>query len=351
MEESPLRPRVSVVFATYNRAQSAARLLEQLSAQSLEPEQFEVVVVDDGSKDDPTEALRRVPMRCRCTIVRQPNGGAASARDRGIREARGEVIVIVDDDMQVETDFLSRHLAYHEQHPRCVVLGHIRPDPGMEMPLFSRYHSEMLARFVAAARSGRLRIRGTQVCTGNLSFRREDYLAVGGFDRELRQSEDAELGVRLDKSGCRLVFGEDAATLHGSDHESVEFWIRRALRYGTFDLKISRKHPDAPWTSPYRFLFAVHPVSRPLLLTLPLIPSVGEQAGRGVMATAEAVDRLGAERLAIAGATLAYGLFYFTGVRRESQSASHFIRQFFSYARERRAEARQAGPAIAVSPT
>jgi GT2 family glycosyltransferase len=336
MVESSSQPRVSVVFATYNRQDSAARLLTQLAAQQLAADDFEVVVVDDGSREDPTQLLRAVPMPCKVTIIRQPNAGAAAARDRGINEARGHIIVIVDDDMQVEPGFLSAHLAYHERHARCVVLGHIKPDPSMSMPLFSRYHSEMLARFVAAARNGKLQIRGTQVCTGNLSFCREDYFAVGGFDREMRQSEDAELGVRLDKSGCHLVFGEDAATLHGSDHESVQFWIRRALRYGTFDFKISRKHADAVWTNPFRFLFAVHPISRPLLLAVPLIPAVGEGSGRAVMTTAEVVDRIGAERLAIAGATLAYGLFYFTGVRRECGSAIGYLRQCARYVGERR---------------
>ncbi len=338
--------RLSVVFATYEREMLAERLIEQLDRQTLPPESYEVIVVDDGSADGIAGRLAQIPVRYALTVLRQPNSGASAARRRGMAQARGEVVVVVDDDMQVPPTFLEAHLARHLPGVRRAVLGQIRPDPGVaRMPLFERYHAFMLERWVDAVRQGRSRVEGTALCTGNVSFQRSDYEAVGGFDASLRRSEDAELGVRLQKAGVELVFAEDAFTLHGSDHQSLAVWMHRAFLYGVNDLRIARKHPDAPWVSPWRFLFLVSPLSRPLLLATLLTPSLGRALARIAMVAARAVDRLGAERVAIAGATLVYGLLYFSGVRQEEGTFGATMRDLVDHVRGRSEAATQAAQA------
>jgi hypothetical protein len=188
------------------------------------------------------------------------------------------------------------------------------------MPLFERYHAAMLDRFVEEVRSGLRKPQGMDVCTGNVSFPRADYLAVGGFDESLARSEDAEIGVRFQKAGLIFVFSEEAYSLHSSDHQSLRVWIHRAFLYGIYDVRIARKHPDLPEADPWRFLALVNPLSRPLLLAAALVPAVGWLLARVALAASLVVDRLGAERSAIAGTTLAYGAEYFRGVRREAGS-------------------------------
>ena len=145
-------PPLSVVVATFNRRPLLERLLRQLAAQDL-GEAFEVVVVDDGSTEPVAGPLRALELPLALTLLAQPNAGAAAARDLGVRQARGEVVVIVDDDMQVGPDFLSRHLALHRAHPRAVVMGRIHPDPGLAgLPLFERYNASRLDRRVEAER-------------------------------------------------------------------------------------------------------------------------------------------------------------------------------------------------------
>src|SRR6185312_9472323 len=70
-------PRLSVVIPTYNRASSVVRLLEQLAKQSVSPERFEVVVVDDGSAEDPTPRVSALRLPYACRVERQKNAGAA----------------------------------------------------------------------------------------------------------------------------------------------------------------------------------------------------------------------------------------------------------------------------------
>jgi glycosyltransferase involved in cell wall biosynthesis len=310
----------SVVIATYNRPERALRLLGQLAGQDHPHSALEVIVVDDGSSGDGVERLRTAAMPCRIEVIAQENQGPARARHRGILAARGDVVVLLDDDMQVPPTFVSAHVRYHQPGTRRVVLGRMKPDPDVDMPLYERYHADVLARFVEAVRSGQVRLRGTHLCTGNVSFRRADYLAVGGFDASFGQSEDAELGVRLEKAGCEIVFGDDAAALNGSDHTDLGRWLRRSFRYGMYDLKMSRKHRDAAWTSPWRFIDLVSPLSRLFLLTFSQVPLVGRLAARFVLVVSFLVDRAGAGRLALMGATFAYGLLYFSGVRAEAGS-------------------------------
>src|SRR5204862_334028 len=81
-------------------------------------------------------------------------------------------------------------------------------------------------------RAGKLKARGDLLFTGNASFDRADYLAVGGFDPSLAQSEDIELGMRLEEAGATFRFSEDAWALHGSDRTSLRGWRSIKARNG-----------------------------------------------------------------------------------------------------------------------
>ena len=329
--------RVSVVISTFNRLPMLQELLDALAAQTLGPDQFEVLVVDDGSLTPAAAELaqRRDPFPL--TVITQVNAGAAAARHAGIVKASGEVVVITDDDMLVPSDFLAEHLAAHDAG-HTLVLGQIAADQTLgEKPLFERFHAEQLAKFVARYREQPTAVRGVMVCTGNVSFRRADYLAVGGFDKSLSRSEDRELGVRLQKAGAKLYFAQKARTTNRSDHTDLSVWLRRNYNYGVYDSRIHRKHPDRLDADPWHFLFLVNPVSRGLLLAAVASPPVGKLLSQAAYKAAETVDRGRAlhpafERVAIAGATLTYGLEYFRGVREEAGSLRNALKELGRHA-------------------
>ncbi len=325
-------PRVSVIVATHDRPASLERLVRQLGAQSLSGDDFEIVVVDDGSAEAVAPRLRRLALPCALTVLTQENAGAAQARHRGITAARGDLIVITDDDMQVRPDFLVRHLGAHPPGSRRAVLGWVRLDSPLTMPLFERQYAEPLERLAGEVAAGR-ELEGTNLYTGNVSFPRSDYVAVGGFDPSLARSEDAELGVRLEKAGLSLTFCEAARTLHSSDHTRLDHWMRRAFEYGVWDLRIGRKHPDVAAASPWRFLSRVNPVSLPMLIAAVAIPGLTRRLARLAMAIALSVDRLGASRLALMGANFVWGLEYFRGVRAESGSLADTVADLRRYRR------------------
>jgi glycosyltransferase involved in cell wall biosynthesis len=326
-----MTPEVSVVIATYNRADSVVRLLRALDAQTLPADSFEVIVVDDESKVPVVPVVERARLARMPLVIRRPNGGPAAARDAGIRRATGRVIVVLDDDMIVAPEFLAAHLAMHAGTTRRVVLGRLRAPVGYRLPLFERMQIALLDRLFNEVAAGRRRPAGMDVYTGNVSFLRTDYLAVGGFDRSLRLSEDAELGLRLERAGALVTLSEQAAALHASDHASLNGWMRRSIAYGAADSAIARKQGVSPATDVWRYLFLVHPVSRLFLLVSAMAPSVMVPVARVAMWVAMALGALGLERVALAGATFAYGILYFAGVRRDAGSRGACLRDLRSF--------------------
>jgi GT2 family glycosyltransferase len=310
-----------VVVATYNRRELCARLLGQLAQQTLAPGQFEVVVVDDGSREPVKPFLESLKVPYALTVVEQANQGAAAARHNGALAAHGEILLITDDDMQVPPGLLEAHLERHQAPKPRVVLGRILPDPGLtSMPLFERWYAYRLEKMAQGMQSGRITPRGGHLFTGNVSLPRAAYVAVGGFDPTLKRSEDLELGLRLERAGLEVVFAPEAHTLHGSDHTRLETWLNRAFLYGVFDSRIRDKHPDLPNADPWRFFFRLSPVARPFLLLAAIAPSASQPVSRLAWGTVTALDKLGLEPLAFAGASVVYQMEYYRGVRREAGS-------------------------------
>jgi glycosyltransferase involved in cell wall biosynthesis len=329
-----MAPRISVVISTFNRLPLLQELLDALARQTIGTPNFEVIIVDDGSKEPVAQMLERRSDAFPLTVITQKNAGAAAARHAGIMKARGELIVITDDDMLMPPDFLAEHQKVHDAG-HTVALGHIAAADDLgRKPLFERFHADQLARFVARYRDNPTAVRGVMVCTGNVSFRRADYLQVGGFDRSLDRSEDRELGVRLQKAGAKLYFAEKAVTTHRSEHTDLSVWMRRNYNYGVYDSRIHHKHPDRLDADPWHFLFLVNPVSRAVLMTSVTAPPLGKFLSRAAYKTAETVGALHPrlERLAIAGATLSYGLEYFRGVREEAGSLRKSLRDLGAHA-------------------
>ena len=134
--ESTLR--VSVVLATYNRLESLIRLLSSLTRQTLPADRFEVIVVDDGSTIPVRGHVNPSQYAFSVRIIEQANGGPSSARHHGVLEARGEILVLVDDDMDLPPGFLETHLGYHASDHPTAVFGRYASDPTIGEKSISR---------------------------------------------------------------------------------------------------------------------------------------------------------------------------------------------------------------------
>ena len=207
------------------------------------PERFEVIVVSDGSTDGTDEMLSTLThaMPYRLTGLVQPNSGPAAARNRGIRAATGDIVVLTDDDLEPHPSFLEAHAIRHESDPRIVVLGPMSPDPlraRFEPPWIAWEHAKMQEQY-DLFRPGGSNSDGqggaVHFYSGNASVRREHLMAVGGFDENYRRQEDVELAVRLEREcGVWFLFDFTAEATHRQSR-SFESWMRGARAYGTLD--------------------------------------------------------------------------------------------------------------------
>jgi glycosyltransferase involved in cell wall biosynthesis len=325
---------VSVVMATYNRKSMLIDLLRDFAAQEgIEQTAFEIIVVDDGSREPVRRDVEALHPPYRVRVLEQTNSGQAVARHRGILAAEGDLVVIVDDDMRVPPEFLAAHREAHAAGID-VVLGLIEPS-WMPTALFERWHACQLERFAQAVIAGRRRVQGEDLATGNVSFPRQLYLEVGGFDTSLTRSEDRELGLRLAQAGARLGLSARARSVNYTDHANLEIWLKHNFDYGVNDVRICRKHPQAENSDPWKFIFHMQPIARPWLCLAVLWPSMAGALVRALIGASMIADRAGLERLAFAGTALTWGMTYFRGVRAESGSALAAAHGLLAYLRKR----------------
>lgn len=211
-----MTPQLSVVVTTYNRATILAKCLDALLHQDGNPS-YEVLVVDDGSTDE-TPAMLDALMaeHPRLRVYRQPNGGRASARNSGIREARGEYLCYVDSDVFVAPGFVKAHLDAHAafkpngKHMDCFVQG-----LSVNIDALSDAYQVAVPPFDPSR---------AFFDTKNVSLRRRWLDEVGGFDTGFVEYgwEDLEIGVRLKEKGLTIVRSRDAYGFHFHPSFTVE---------------------------------------------------------------------------------------------------------------------------------
>jgi glycosyl transferase family 2 len=178
-------PSVSVIVPTFQRREFARRAVESVLSQSFQD--FELIVVDDGSTDGTEEALSGLDERIR--YMRQENRGVERARNAGLQQARGRIVAFLDDDDRWLDDHLATVVEVFEQRPECVLVttcpwyataGRERPEAaGVVHPLPRLFvWSEV----------------GWPSC---VAARRDALLEIGGFDPEAGGETDLYLRLAL----------------------------------------------------------------------------------------------------------------------------------------------------------
>ncbi len=111
-------PQVSVIIPLYNKGPYIKRALDSVLSQTFQD--YEVIVVDDGSTDDGPEVVSGYK-DARLRIIHQENAGPGAARNRGIKEAKGQYIAFLDADDEWLPEFLENSVLNLQKHPECVL--------------------------------------------------------------------------------------------------------------------------------------------------------------------------------------------------------------------------------------
>jgi glycosyltransferase involved in cell wall biosynthesis len=239
------RTRISVVIPTYNRPRTLRLCLEALAAQSFPPGELEVLVVDDGGRGAAARLARTLRLPLRLAFLRlDVNQGPAAARNRGIREARGEVVAFLDDDCLPGRNWLRDIAAFFRSHPTAqVLLGGYDLSAAGNPVRRTYYEMSRLANETRVAR--RAGVGGEDLAlffgSGNAALRREFLRAWSPvFDESLRAMEDRDLYRRLRAGGVPIFFREDIRVTHLCRSDPLAFF-RRFFGYGRGRARITDK--------------------------------------------------------------------------------------------------------------
>src|SRR5262245_30594233 len=231
-------PRISIVVATYNAAQTLDDTLSSL--QRLRYPDYEVIVVNDGSTDSSSDIIARYPFR----IVSTPNRGLGAARNEGLRAATGDIVAYIDSDARSDAAWLS-YLATTFQESDVVAVGGPNPVP-REDP--------WLAKCVYRAPGGPTHVmlddRSAEHIPGcNMAFRKWALDEIGGFDPTFTKAgDDVDICWRLIARGYRIGFSPSAIVWHHRRASVRAFW-QQQVGYGQGEALLERKHPNKfrPW--------------------------------------------------------------------------------------------------------
>jgi len=234
--------RVSVVVPSFNNSDILPTCLDALLAQDFPIEDYEIVIVDDGSTDDTRDAVSRYAGRSpEIRYCHQENQGPAAARNHGAREARGAIIMFTDDDCEPESNWISEMYRPFEESKGdvCAVKGAYRTR-----------QTSLIAQFAQAEFENRYRkMRQAEhidfVDTYAAAFKRDVFLALHGFDTRfpVANNEDVEFSYRMASHGHKMVFNPEAVVFHR--HPDTLFSYLK-LKFGRayWRMAVYRAFPD-----------------------------------------------------------------------------------------------------------
>jgi len=230
---------ISVIVPAHNAARTLETCLQALNQQSLSRFEYEVIVVDDGSTDATALIAKAATARVATSGRDGRPAGPAAARNAGVREAHGDVILFTDADCEPLPDWIERMAA-----------PLIDPDVVGVKGVYCSRQRELIARLTQAefedkyARMRR-RTRIDFVDTYSAAYRRDALMRAGGFDETfpLASVEDVELSFRLAEQGARLLFAPEARVWH-LHATSLWLYLRKKARYGFWRALVYRWHPS-----------------------------------------------------------------------------------------------------------
>lgn len=264
---------LSVVMPTYDEPERLEAALKSLSQQDYPHEAIQIIVVDDASPHLDSERLHAAVAPLQLQLLRnEQNQGRARARNTALRVASGEIVVFLDSDMIVGTNFLCAHAQRHQNHAEAVFVGNVR--------FASEIPNTSLTRYIEGRGVHRVDedkpIPFNCFVTGNSSVRRSTLLRVGFFDEDLTAygGEDLELGYRLHLAGIPLYYAPEALSYH-YHLRSLEPLCRLMQTYGNKSIPILlNKHPELDAVLRLDFIRASAFSPRRLALQLALLPLI-----------------------------------------------------------------------------
>jgi glycosyltransferase involved in cell wall biosynthesis len=236
--------KISAIISTFNRAGFLPGLFDSLKIQTLPADDFEVIIINNNSTDN-TELLSRGFLNnskgIRVRYFTEINQGLSFARNRGIKEAGGELVTFIDDDALPAKDFLEKSVSFFDEHPEAgasggkILLRFMSIKPG--------WYNIFLAPLLGYFNHGnRTRLFKNNYFRGsNMTFRKSLFDTFEPFNTKLGRTgdtltggEEKELFYRLKKNGVQLWYNAEAVVYHlvPAERTTADFIMKQAIGTG-----------------------------------------------------------------------------------------------------------------------
>lgn len=242
-------PSLAIVVPTFNRPDKLARCLASLA--KLDGGPYRTIIVDDGSPQDLSSICDPHDW---VTLVKQDNAGPGAARNTGALMAEGaELLAFTDDDCQPRPDWAQKLVASQDGDLRLLVGG--RVENALPNNVFSSASQSLCSFLYDYYHSHGSDM--TFFTTNNMICRREDFLALGGFDTAFAvASEDRDFSLRWKSEGGTLAYEPNAVIDHAHDLSLASFWKQHS-NYGKGARKLhttmDRREDDRPKVENFGF--------------------------------------------------------------------------------------------------
>jgi glycosyltransferase involved in cell wall biosynthesis len=222
-----------------------SRVIDRIQEQTVSRDNYDVIVIDNNSTDHTQTVLnQKSKTYSNLRTFKQLKPGAAPTRNIGIREASGDFILFIDDDILADPGLIESHLKYHQVHSNASIVGTVLSSWETSSDPFLRYLRDrgiFNPYNIACNRP----MDFSYYHTGNVSTSRKLLQEVGGFNEEFHVygMEDIELGYRLEKHGSRMVPGVLARAFHEYFPTYAQF-VERCRQAGYSLGKLVELHPE-----------------------------------------------------------------------------------------------------------
>jgi len=215
-------PSISVIICTYNRAKFIGEALDSLAKQTLSPEHFEIIIVNNNCTDDTEEislAFIKNHPQLDINYVIETNQGLSFARNRGIEESKYEIITYIDDDAYARSNFLATIQSHFIENPATVgVGGKVIPRYEIAEPVWMNPY---LDGFVAKLDMGdkQKKFQKKQYPVGcNMTYTKEVLLKAGGFNNKLKwRADDKYIGIKVREISKEVYYLPNLTVEHSID--------------------------------------------------------------------------------------------------------------------------------------
>jgi glycosyltransferase involved in cell wall biosynthesis len=235
------KPQFSVVIPTYNNWDVLMECLRSLGHQSDDKMSFEIIVVNDGGRDDVSESLDLLSQQPSLRYFSQDHRGPAAARNLGINKARGNIVLFLDDDSLPTRDWLRATIEAWRKFPDFDGIGGCTLSQETDR-LLCRVNTDIFNWYVRKYSFGDY---CNFLSTHNAGYKKSMLSKVGLFDERFKgaSGEDRDLNIKILKTGGKLRLDEKILVYHDRDLFLRSF-LRKYYNYGSAAQQLSVRYPD-----------------------------------------------------------------------------------------------------------